>query len=172
MVAGGVMKMRCFPPIPVTPEGDAMLYLEDLTPGRCFRSDTRTVEADEIKSFAAAYDPQPFHLDEEAAKATFFGGLAASGWLTAGITMRLLVGSVPIAGGIIGAGMDELRWPHPVRPGDLLLTESEVLEARPSRSRPTHGLVKLRTRTLNQDGREVMVLVSNQIVPLRPPDGG
>ena len=126
------------------------------------------VDAAGIKSFAAQFDPQPFHLDEAAAKDTLFRGLAASGWHTAALTMRLLVdGGAPIAGGIIGAGTDEMRWPRPVRPGDELRVESEVMEVRPSRSRPHEGLVKLRTTTLNQNDEPVQILVANLLVPRR-----
>ena len=133
------------------------------------RSASLGVTEADIKAFAEKFDPQPFHLDGEAAKATMFGGLAASGWHTAAMTMRLLVdGGAPIAGGIIGAGMDELRWPKPVRPGDELTVESEVLEIRPSRSRPTQGMVKMRTTTLNQNGEPVQVFVGNLVVPRRP----
>jgi acyl dehydratase len=145
------------------------LYLDDFSVGQVFRSGTRRVTEAEIKAFASEYDPQPFHLDHEAAKATMFGGLAASGWHTMALTMRLLVdGGAPIAGGIIGAGAEELRWPKPVRPGDELTVESEVMEIRPSRSRPTQGLMKLRSTTLNQNGEPVQVFVANLLVPRRP----
>jgi len=146
----------------------AKLYLEDFAAGQIFRSTRLRVDTAEIKGFATQYDPQPFHLDDTAAKATMFGGLAASGWHTAALTMRLLVdGGAPIAGGIIGAGTDELRWPRPVRPGDELRVESEVLEVRPSRSRPQQGLVKMRTTTLNQNDEPVQVMVANLLVPRR-----
>ena len=112
---------------------------------------------------------QPFHLDEEAARASIFRGLAASGWHTAAMTMRLLVDSdFKPAGGIIGAGFEELRWPRPVRPGDELRVESEVLEVRPSKSRPDQGLIKVKTTTLNQNDQEMQVFVGNLIVPRRP----
>jgi acyl dehydratase len=146
------------------------LYLDDLQPGQKFRGATETlVDEAAIKAFARQYDPQPFHLDDEAARTTMFGGLAASGWHTMALTMRLLVdGGAPIAGGIIGAGTDELRWPRPVRPGDELRAESEVLEIRPSRSRPTQGMVKMRTTTLNQNGEPVQIFVANLVVPRKP----
>ncbi|WP_226403229.1 MaoC family dehydratase [Ferribacterium limneticum] len=145
-----------------------MLYLEDITVGQLFRSGRLRIDADRIKSFATEFDPQPFHLDESAARNSIFGGLAASGWHTAAVTMRLLVGSeFKPAGGIIGAGFDELRWPRPVHPGDELRVESEVLEVRPSKSRPNQGLVKLRTTTLNQDGEAVQVFIGNLVVPRR-----
>jgi len=144
-------------------------YLEDFAVGEIFRSGGRQIEEARIKSFAAEFDPQPFHLDDTVARGTTFGGLAASGWHTAAVTMRLLVESdLAPAGGIVGAGFDELRWPRPVRPGDELRVESEVLEVRPSRSRPTQGLVKLRTTTLNQHGEAVQVAVGTLVVPRRP----
>ena len=146
------------------------LYLDDLSPGQVFRSEAVfAVDETAIKNFACQFDPQPFHLDDAAAKETVFGGLAASGWHTAAMTMHLLVtGGLPLAGGIIGAGMDELRWPKPVRPGDRLRVESEVVEVRPSKSRPSQGLVKMRTTTLNQNGESVQILVANLLVPRRP----
>jgi acyl dehydratase len=147
------------------------LYLEDLQPGDVHRSsgDSTSVDADDIKAFARQFDPQPFHLDEAAASKTFFGGLAASGWHTAAMTMKLLVeGGLPLAGGIIGASVEEVRWPRPVRPGDKLRVESEVLEVRPSRSRPEQGLAKIRTTTLNQNGEPVQVMTSNLVVQRRP----
>jgi acyl dehydratase len=149
-------------------EQPTRLYLEDFSVGQIFRSGSRRVTEADIKAFAKEFDPQPFHLDPEAAKATMFGGLAASGWHTMALTMRLLVdGGAPIAGGIIGAGAEELRWPRPVRPGDELTVESEVLEIRPSRSRPTQGLMKMRSTTLNQNGEPVQVFVANLLVPRR-----
>jgi acyl dehydratase len=150
-------------------EPPTKLYLEDFSVGQIFRSGSRRITAAEIKAFAKEYDPQPFHLDDAAAKATMFGGLAASGWHTMALTMRLLVdGGAPIAGGIIGAGAEELRWPKPVRPGDELTVESEVLEIRPSRSRPTQGLMKMRSTTFNQNGEPVQVFVANLVVPRKP----
>jgi acyl dehydratase len=145
-------------------------YLEDFTVGQTFGSGRLRLTEPQIKAFAAEFDPQPFHLDEEAAQQTFFRGLAASGWHTAAVTMRLLVDSeLKPAGGVIGAGFEEFRWPKPVRPGDELHIESEVLDVRPSRSRPNQGLVKLRTRTLNQNSEAVQVQVANLVVPRRPP---
>ena len=141
-------------------------YLEDFAVGQTFGSGRLRIEKERIKTFAAEFDPQPFHLDEAAARDTMFGGLAASGWHTVALTMRLLVeGELKPAGGIIGAGFDELRWPRPVRPGDELHVECEILEVRPSKSRPSQGLVKVRTTTLNQDGRAVQVFVANLLVP-------
>src|SRR3954464_3071616 len=128
-------------------------YLEEFAVGQTFGSGRLRIDGERIKAFAAEFDPQPFHLDEEAARSTMFGGLAASGWHTAALTMRLLVESdLKPVGGIVGAGFDEFRWPTPVRPGDVLRVESEVLEVRPSKSRPGVGLVKVRTTTYNQDG--------------------
>lgn len=149
--------------------GRARLFLEDFAAGQVYPgSTTLTVDAEWIKRYAREYDPQPFHLDDAAAAKTLFGSVAASGWHTASLTMRLLVdGGVPIAGGIIGAGTDELRWPRPVRPGDKLRVVSEVLEVRPSRSRPEQGIVKLRTTTLNQNDEPVQVFVGNLMVPKR-----
>ena len=144
-------------------------YLEDFEPGQKFQSNRIRVDRDRIKSFAAEFDPQPFHLDEASARETLFGGLAASGWHTAAITMRLLVdGDLRPAGGIIGAGFEELRWPRPVRPGDELHVESEVLEVRPSKSRPDQGVIKVKTTTLNQNNEPVQVFVGNLIVLRRP----
>jgi acyl dehydratase len=144
------------------------LYFDDLAVGQRFGSGRRRVEEAEIKSFAAQYDPQPFHLDDTAAKATLFGGLAASGWHTAAMTMRLLVeGEFRPAGGILGGGGDEIRWPLPVRPGDELHVESEVLELRLSKSRPELGVVKIRTTTFNQRDEAVQIFVANILVPRR-----
>ena len=150
-------------------EADARLYLDDFVVGQLFRSGRPRVSEADIKAYARQFDPQPFHLDDAAAKATLFGGLAASGWHTMALTMRLLVdGGAPIAGGIIGAGADELRWPRPVRPGDELTVESEVLEIRPSRSRPQQGMMRMRSTTFNQNGEPVQTFVANLVVPRRP----
>ena len=144
------------------------LYLEDFTVGRRFISETHQLDADQIKSFAKQFDPQPFHLDEAAAQESFFQGLAASGWHTAAITMSLLVKSgMPIAGGLIGAG-GELQWPRPTRPGDVLQVESEVLEVNPSRSRPERGMITVKSETRNQNGEVVQVLTSRMLVWRRP----
>jgi acyl dehydratase len=147
-------------------------YLEDFAVGQTFSSGRWRITKEQIKAFANEFDPQPFHLNETAAHDTFFQGLAASGWHTAALTMRLLVESeLQPAGGVIGAGFDEFRWPKPVRPGDELRIQSEVLEVRPSRSRPNQGLIKLRTTTLNQNDEAVQVQVGNLIVPRRQPHG-
>ena len=146
-----------------------MRYLEDFAAGQKHVSGTQRVDAAAIKAFATQFDPQPFHLDEDAARGSFFGGLAASGWHTAAITMRLLVESgFRPAGGIIGTRADELKWPRPVRPGDELHVEAEVLEVRSSATRPGQGYVKTRTTTLNQRGEPVQVLVMNLLATSRP----
>jgi acyl dehydratase len=150
-----------------------MRYLEDFEAGQKFGSGRLSVETARIKSFAIEFDPQPFHLDEDSARDSLFNGLAASGWHTAALTMRLLVESeLKPAGGIIGAGFDEMRWPRPVRPGDELHVESEVLEVRPSKSRPNQGVIKVRTTTLNQNEQPVQMFVGNLIVLRRPVSSG
>jgi acyl dehydratase len=140
-------------------------FLEDFAVGQIFRSERRIrISADQIKAFAAEFDPQPFHTDEKAAVGTFFRGLAASGWHTAALTMRLLVDSdLKIAGGLIGAG-GELNWPRPTRPGDELRVECEVLEVRPSKSRPEQGLVRMRITTLNQNDEPVQIFAPSMVV--------
>jgi len=149
--------------------GDAAtrLYLEDLHAGQRFTSGTRAVDEHEVAEFARRFDPQPFHLDAAAARDSVFEGVVASGWHTAAITMRLQVdGGLPIAGGIVGAGGD-IAWPSPTRPGDILQVESEVLEVRPSRSRPDRGIVSVRSETRTQDGRIVQTLRATLMVPRR-----
>ncbi|WP_218575534.1 MaoC family dehydratase [Pseudomonas sp. EMN2] len=125
------------------------IYLEDLTVGDVFLSDHYTLDAEQIIRYAREFDPQAFHLDHEAAKDTFFQGLAASGWQTAGITMRLLVASLPLARGIIGAGA-EMAWPQATRPGDVLRVTSTILSITPSRSKPDRGIVVVECITSNQ----------------------
>jgi len=127
------------------------------------------VTADEIKEFGERYDPQPFHIDQSAGESSFFGGLAASGWLTAAIVMRLRVESIPIAGGMLGAGVEEMRWTAPVRPGDSLRTEAEILTVRHSRSRPEFGVVRSRTTVFNQRNELVMRSIVTFLAPLRNP---
>jgi len=143
-------------------------YFEDYAVGQKFGSGTVTVTADRIKSFAREFDPQPFHTDEELARSTFFQGLVASGWHTASLTMSLVVQAFPIAGGVIGGGVDELRWPKPLRPGDELRLEGGIVEVRPSRSKPGQGLVRVRTTTLNRAGKAVQIMIANLVVPRRP----
>lgn len=146
----------------------AKLYLDDLAVGQRFTSASHRIDAEQIKAFASRFDPQPFHLDEDLAARSFFKGLAASGWHTASLTMRLLVeGGLPIEGGIIGAGV-ELAWPRPTRPGDVLTVTSEILAITPSRSRPDRGMVKVRSETLNQDGTALQVMTSTVVVLRRP----
>ena len=145
------------------------LHLEDFSAGQKYVTASRRVTAEDIKTFAAQFDPQPFHLDGEAARGSLFDGLAASGGHTAALTMRLLVDSdMKPAGGIIGTRAEELKWPRPVRPGDELHVEVEILEARPSKSRPGEGYVKCRSTTINQRGEPVQVLVMNLLVQARP----
>jgi acyl dehydratase len=143
------------------------LFLEDLRVGQRFSSGAHTVDSAQIKAFAAQFDPQPFHLDGEAAKPTLFGGLAASGWHTAAITMKLLVESgLPLSGGIIGSG-GEISWPKPTRPGDTLSVVSEIEEVTPSRSRPDRCMIRVRSETRNQRGETVQVLIAKLVVPRR-----
>ena len=144
-------------------------FFEDFSVGQVFRSDRRQIDAEQIKSFARQFDPQPFHVDEEAARESVFRGLAASGWHTAALTMRLMIdGEFRPAGGIIGVGFDELSWSRPVRPGDELRVESEIMEVRPSKSRADRGMIRVRTTTYNQNGEAVQVFTGNLIVPRRP----
>lgn len=153
--------MTSIPPPP-------MLYLEDLHIGQRFISgETFKITPEAVTEFAAQYDPQPFHLDDTAAHDTLFGRLAASGWHTAAITMRLLVtGGVPIAGGLIGAGC-EVMWPRPTYPGDILRVESQVLNIKPSKSKPDRGIVVLHTETRNQHNEMVQVMDVKIVVPAR-----
>ena len=144
-----------------------VLYLEDLRVGQRFETGDCTVSEADITAFAAEFDPQPFHLDAHAARGSVFGGLVASGWHTAAITMRLLVESgLPLAGGIIGAG-GEINWPKPTRPGDVLHVISEIEQVTPSRSRSDRGTVRVRSETRNQRDEVVQVLIANLIVPRR-----
>lgn len=146
----------------------APLYFEDLPIG--FRTSTGSIriDADDIKQFAGRFDPQPFHLDEAAAEKSFFGGLVASGWHTAALTMRLLVTSgLPIAGGVIGAG-GEVQWPRATRPGDTLRVVSEVIAAKVSASNPERGMVTVRSETINQRDEVVQVMTARLVVPRRP----
>jgi acyl dehydratase len=143
-------------------------YFEDFAVGQVFSSGRRRVDKEQILAFAKEFDPQPYHLDDEAARKSAFRGLVASGWHTAALTMRLMVdGEFKPAGGILGVGFDELSWPRPVRPGDELHAKSEVLEVRPSKSRPDRGLIKVQTTTLNQNDEAVQIFTANLIVPRR-----
>ncbi len=145
----------------------APVFLEDLSVGDEFRSGEYQLDEDQIVAFAREFDPQPFHTDGEAAQQTFFQGLAASGWHTAAITMKLLVQSVPLGGGLIGAG-GSLEWPRPTRPGDTLRAHCRVLEIKPSRSKPDRGIVTTETLTLNQHGETCQRLVTQMVVMCRP----
>jgi acyl dehydratase len=143
------------------------IYLEDCVVGRRFVSATIEVTAEDIKAFAARFDPQPFHLDDDAARRSLFGGLAASGWHTAAMTMRLLVDSeLRVSGGLVGLG-GEITWPRPTHAGDVLKVESEVVEVKHSRSKPTRGIVTMSHRTMNQRGEIVQVAVLKILVPSR-----
>lgn len=147
--------------------GKAHLYLDDLQVGQRFLSGTHQVDEDQITAFARQFDPQSFHIDSEAAKNSIFGGLVASGWHTAAISMRLLVESgLPIAGGLVGAGA-EIKWPHPTRPGAILQVDSEIAELRPSRAHPDRGVATIRSETRNQNGEIVQMLIAKLIVPRR-----
>lgn len=143
------------------------LYLDDLHVGQRFTSGTYLIEEARIKEFAAEFDPQPFHLDEAAAGASVFKGLAASGWHTAAVSMRLLVdGGLPFANGLVGLG-GEISWPRPTRPGDILHIESEVVGITPSRSKPDQGIVTVRSTTLNQRGEAVYQLTAKILLSRR-----
>jgi acyl dehydratase len=146
----------------------ATLYLDDLYAGQRFMSGTYVMDGARMKEFAAEFDPQPFHLDQTAAEASIFKGLAASGWHTAAVAMRLLVtGGLPFANGIVGLGGD-ISWPRPTRPGDLLRVESEIVEITPSRSKPQQGVVTVRSTMLNQNG-EVVYVLNAKVLGLRRP---
>jgi acyl dehydratase len=146
---------------------DDRLHLDDFHVGQRFTSATHVIDVAQIKAFARQFDPQPFHLDEEAAKGTLFGRLVASGWHTAAISMRLQVESgLPIAGGMIGIG-GEMSWPRPTLPGDVLRVESEIKEVTPSRSRPDRGVVRVRSETRNQRDEVVQILDAKLFVPRR-----
>lgn len=146
---------------------DGLFYLDDLKVGQRFLSGTYEIDEEQIKAFARQFDPQPFHLDDTAAKETLFGGLAASGWHTAAITMRLLAeAGLPLAGGIIGVNAD-VTWPRPTRPGDTLQVESEILEITPSRSRPDRGIATVRSETRNQKGDVVQSMTTKLVIPRR-----
>ena len=144
------------------------LYFEDLELSKQYACGTVSITVEEIKQFAARYDPQAFHLDEAAAAKSVFGELVASGWMTAALTMKLRVeGDLQLQGGWIGLGIDKIVWPKPVRPGDVLTATTEVLEMRESKSKPQWGVIKLMTRTTNQKGDVVCEVVSNQLVGRR-----
>jgi acyl dehydratase len=165
LAAGAEAMVLSQPPVRKTEP----FYLDDLRVGQRIITDKLSIDAAQIKAFAREFDPQPFHLDEATAKDTMFGGLAASGWHTAAITMRLLVGDgSPIAGGIVGAG-GEISWPQPTRPGDTLQVVMEIVQVTPSRSRPDRGMVTARCETRNQRDEVVQVLIAKLVVPRRSP---
>jgi acyl dehydratase len=144
-------------------------YFEDLAVGQRFAAGSIAVDLQAMTAFAEAFDPQPFHLDEEAGRTSVFGRLVASGWHTMALTMRLLVESeLRSPWGLIGLGADELRWPRPVLPGDVLQVEWEVVELRPSSSKPDRGTARLRVTTRNQRGEIVLTLVTTILLPRRP----
>lgn len=150
------------------PQTHAPLYLDDMAVGDRYTSGEHAMNEAQIKAFAAQFDPQPFHLDDAAGRAMLFGGLAASGWHTAAITMRLQVTTgLPIAGGIIGAGA-EINWPRPTRASDVLHVVSEVMEIQPSRSKPDRGMVTVRSETRNQHGDVLQLSTVRIVVPRRP----
>ncbi len=141
------------------------LYFDDLKVGARLRSEPYRVTEDEIVAFAQKWDVQAFHLDHAAADASVFGGLSASGWHTAAIAMRLFTtGPLRFEGGAVGLGVDELRWPVAVRPGDSIQLETEILDLRASRSKPSYGLVRVRNVATNQAGAVVLSYVANALV--------
>lgn len=135
------------------------LYLDDLKVGDTFVSEKYQLSADKVKKFAREFDPQVFHCDEELAEETFFKGLAASGWHTAAITMKLLTNSIPFADGIIGAG-GEITWPQPTRPEDILYVKSTIREIKPSKSKPNQALLIVECKTLNQRNEVCQILLT------------
>ena len=144
-------------------------FLEDLAPGQVFTSDARAiVDAGSIKKFAGEFDPQPFHLDEASAGTSFFKKLVASGWHTTAMTMQLIIKTLPLSQGIIGSGVDELRWPRPVKPGDTLRLHCEVIDVTPSIMNPSRGTVRVRMTTLNQHDQPVQTMVANLLAFRRP----
>jgi len=155
------------------PAADEPLYFEDMQVGRHFNTGSVAMEEAKMIAFAREFDPQPMHTDPEAAARSIFGGLIGSGWYTAALTMRLVIGGEmkPDERGRVGLGIELLRWPTPSRPGDVLTAVTEVLEARASTSRPDRGIVKLRTLTYNQRREVMQELVANVLVPRRPAGG-
>jgi acyl dehydratase len=149
------------------------MYLEDFAVGTRYEAGPVTVDQDELIAFARRYDPQPFHTDPVAARNSLFGGLAASGWMTAALTMRMLIdsGNVP-SGGLIARQVETIEWPRPTRAGDVLRAVSEVVETIPSRSKPDRGMMRMRTETRNQNDEIVQILVALLVVPRRPVAAG
>jgi len=142
-------------------------YFDDLKVGDRFKSEPLNVTEKQLIEFAYKFDPQMFHLSRKKAERTIFKGLVASGWHTAAITMRLFVQTLNFAEGAIGLGVDELRWPNVVRPGDVLTVETEIVDLRPSRSRPRFGIIRLRNVTTNQRGEIVQTMLASAMVPMR-----
>jgi acyl dehydratase len=138
---------------------------EDFPVGTQLVSTSCAVTAEDIIDFARKFDPQSFHIDPEAAEKTLFGELTASGWHTAAVSMRLFIETMNVAGGIVGLGVDELKWPHAVRPGDELRVEIEILQARQSKSRPGYGIIRIRNVTKNQRGEVVQSFMANAMLP-------
>ena len=145
-------------------------YFDDLKEGDRFKSEPLEVTEKQLIEFAHTFDPQMFHLDRKSAQRTIFKGLIASGWHTAAMTMRLFVQTLNFAEGAIGLGVDELRWPNAVRPGDMLTVETEIVELRPSRSKPNYGIIRLRNVTTNQRGEIVQKMLASAMVPGRRAD--
>jgi acyl dehydratase len=145
-------------------------YFDDLKVGDRFKSESLTVTEKQLIEFAHKFDPQMFHLSRKAAERTIFKGLIASGWHTAAITMRLFVRTLNFAEGAIGLGVDELRWPNVVRPRDVLTVETEIVDVRPSRSRPGYGIIRLRNVTTNQRDEVVQTMLASAMLPRRPKD--
>ena len=141
---------------------------EDFKTGDRFESSRYEVTEESIIAFAREFDPQAFHLDRAKAKRSIFKGLVASGWHTAASTMRLFVQTLNFAEGAIGLGVDELRWPNAVRPGDMLRVETEIVEVRESRSKPDHGIIRIRNVTKNQRDEIVQTMFASALVPRRP----
>jgi acyl dehydratase len=147
-------------------------YFDDLKAGDRFKSEPLNVTEQQLIEFAHKFDPQMFHLSRKRAERTIFKGLIASGWHTAAMTMRLFVQTLNFAEGAIGLGVDELRWPHVVRPGDVLTVETEIVDMRPSRSRPGYGIIRLRNVTTNQRGETVQTMLASAMVPRREEQRG
>jgi acyl dehydratase len=142
-------------------------YYDDLKKGDRFKSEPLRVTEKELIEFAHRFDPQMFHLSRRRAERSIFKGLIASGWHTAAMSMRLFVQTLNFAEGAIGLGVDELRWPNAVRPGDVLVVETKIVRVRPSKSRPGHGIVRLRSVTTNQHGEVVQTMLASAMVPRR-----
>jgi acyl dehydratase len=166
-----LIALRPLPPVRASSKENAVdkAFLEDLAPGQVFTSEARAVvDAGSIKRFAGEFDPQPFHLDEATARPTFFKKLVASGWHTTAVTMQLLVQTLPLSEGVIGSGVDELRWPRPVKPGDTLRVQCEVIDVTPSKLHPSRGTVRMRMTTLNQNDQPVQTMIANLLAFRRP----